>query len=133
MQNAILPPHGNLTKYPLYCTSGAVSIFFNTSQHPQTVISIFCNTLVWCIMCIMLVWYSQQIPAKGNKLILFVILSYLISHNSKKEKHEQSRLIHWCVMHNMYINYSSIAPKWHQWMGMALRKAEMSLLIWLYM
>ena len=65
-------------------TSGAISIFVNTSQHPQTVISIlhlyqyFCNTLVWCIMCIMFVWSSQQIPAKANKLILsYLILSGL--------------------------------------------------------
>ena len=38
--------------HPLYHTSGAISIFLNTSQHPQTIISIlhlyqyFCNTLV---------------------------------------------------------------------------------------
>ena len=35
-----------------------------------TYISIFVNTQVWCILCIMLVWSSQQIPAKANKLIL---------------------------------------------------------------
>ena len=93
--------------HPLYHTSGAISIFLNTSQHPQTVISIlhlyhyFCNTLVWCIMCIMRLWSSQQIPAKPNKLILCYLILKDYSFYHSWQPHLPLQLSHWLPVNNL--------------------------------